>query len=103
MKKYKAIFFDLDGTLIFSEPDLWQLYAPFARECGLTPSADATRHAERFAHYYYAGYNYKADFERLGTERFRQHYLTRVLQEMQCAGDASMGPEPCRSGQVLEQ
>ena len=30
MQRYKTIFFDLDGTLIFSEPDVWELYQHFS-------------------------------------------------------------------------
>src|SRR6266496_6205185 len=87
MKRHKTILFDLDGTLVFAAPDLWVLYERFAREYGLTVATDARRHSERFAHHYYAGLNYKTDYDRLGPESFRLHYLGLVLREMSCAGD----------------
>ncbi len=87
MKRYKTILFDLDGTLVFNDPDLWELYERFAREFGLTVSPDARRRAERFAHFYFSGLNYKGDRERIGVAGFRHHYLTRVLHEMQCDGN----------------
>ncbi len=83
MGKFKAILFDLDGTLVFGDPDIWTLYAQFAHDYGLTISADATRHAERFAHFYFAGFNSKEDYDRLGGgEAWRLYYLQRSLHVM---------------------
>ena len=86
-KRYKTVLFDLDGTLVFGAPDLWELYERYAREFGLAVAPDGRRRAERFAHLYYAGQNYQADYERLGSEGFRLHYLRRALEEMRCEGD----------------
>lgn len=83
MARYKAIFFDLDGTLLFGDPDIWTLHADFAREFGLPVSEDATRHAERFAHHYFSGFNYKDDHDRLGGgPAWRLYYLQRCLNVM---------------------
>jgi HAD superfamily hydrolase (TIGR01549 family) len=86
MTQYQAIFFDLDGTLLFSEPDVWPLYAQWAQACGLIVKPDAVHQAERFAHHYFAGANYQEDYVRYG-DGFRLHYLKRCLQAMECEGD----------------
>jgi phosphoglycolate phosphatase-like HAD superfamily hydrolase len=83
----KAVFYDPDGTLVLGRPDIWQLYAQFAAEYGLVVSSDGIRKAERFAHFYYAGLNYKADLDQYGAAGFRQNYLRRCLETMQCEGD----------------
>ncbi|MCA1553623.1 MAG: HAD family hydrolase [Chloroflexi bacterium] len=87
MNRYKTVLFDLDGTLVLSEPDPWELYVRLAREYGLSVSESAARSAERFAHRYFAGFTYKADYDRLGQSAFREHYMRLVLAEMGCAGD----------------
>ncbi|MBI5878806.1 MAG: HAD family hydrolase [Chloroflexi bacterium] len=83
MGTVKAILFDFDGTLVFGEPDIWSLYTQFARDYGLVVSEDATRSAERFAHHYYAGFNYKEDYDRLGGGlAWRLYYMQRTLHVM---------------------
>jgi putative hydrolase of the HAD superfamily len=83
----RAIFFDLDGTLVYGRPEIWQLYAQFAREYGLAVDKLATMQAERFAHYYYAGLNYQSDLDAFGSSGFRRNYIRRCLDAMRCAGD----------------
>ena len=85
--RYRAIFFDLDGTLLFSDPDVWPLYAQFAQEAGLRIPPDGLHQAERFAHAYFSGNSFLTDRERLGEAGFRLYYLKRILQAAQCAGD----------------
>ena len=88
MGSIKAVFLDLDGTLVFGDPDIWTLYAQFAREAGFAVDDEGVRHAERFAHLYFSGFNYKEDFDRLGGgAAWRLYYLQRTLHAM--LGDAT--------------
>jgi HAD superfamily hydrolase (TIGR01549 family) len=87
MTTYQAIFFDLDGTLLFTEPEVWSLYPQWARECGLQVSSTAAHQVERFAHRYFASNAYTDDYARYGESGFRLHYLKRCLQAMECVGD----------------
>ena len=54
-KQIKAIFFDLDGTLRYSDPPGYQVFAAEATRLGLKISSEDMLRAARWEHYYFAG------------------------------------------------
>jgi len=55
IKEIKAIFFDLDGTLRFSDPPAYQVFANEASRLGLKTTSEDLLRAARWEHYYFAG------------------------------------------------
>ena len=54
-KEIKAIFYDLDGTLRFSDPPGYQVFAAEATRLGMKITSEDLLRAARWEHYYFAG------------------------------------------------
>ena len=51
---FRAIFYDLDGTLRMNVPNGWRAFTEFADELGIKTSEADRRRAARWEHYYFA-------------------------------------------------
>ena len=83
--KYRAIFFDLDGTLRYAEPTVWDAYREQVESLGLPMSEQAQREVGRWEHYYWAhSAELKRDSARFAGNQagFWQHYMALRLEKM---------------------
>ncbi|MFQ6057981.1 MAG: HAD family hydrolase [Anaerolineae bacterium] len=87
MKRYKAVFFDFDGTLAYAEPEFFARFLSFCQEVGLTVGDEAARRGERFSHLYLGSKIGSQRLVRLGEEAFWRHFTRLALQEMGVRGD----------------
>ncbi len=79
---YKAVFFDLDGTLRHNVPNHLDSFTEKARELGLKVNAEQMREAGRWEHYYWAqSKEMIQDFKTYAEgDEFWQHYTLIRLQ-----------------------
>jgi putative hydrolase of the HAD superfamily len=82
MTTFKAILFDLDGTLRHNEPNGFETFTSFLGELGCTFTPEQLAHAERWQHYYWSiAPELQSDIEELGTdtpEFWRRHAERQV-------------------------
>lgn len=85
----RAIFFDLDGTLRFDQPNSVEVFVRYARELGLSLTDAAVLSAERWSYHYWAGNDeWRADraaFE-ADSEAFWTNYNVTFLSRMGASG-----------------
>ena len=82
--RYKAVLFDLDGTLRASLPEGFEIFVEFAHRVGVALDSDQARAVERAAHRYWAGgAQVDADLARFDTRGFWVNYNHLLLDEVQ--------------------
>lgn len=76
----QAILFDLDGTLILSQPNPASQFVAFCERLGHALDTAAARHLERWQHRYWADRKQmQADVDEHGEENFwRAHYIQQL-------------------------
>ena len=79
MKKYKAILFDLDGTLRANLPEGFEAFAEYAGRVGLALSGEQVRCVEREAHRYWSGNRADEDMARYDQREFWVNYNRLLL------------------------
>jgi HAD superfamily hydrolase (TIGR01549 family) len=90
---YRAILFDLDGTLRHNEPNGFETFLTYLSELGFTPSAEQRAHGERWTHYYWSiAPELQTDIEELGadTAEFWTRYSERQIRALNLSGDADL-------------
>jgi HAD superfamily hydrolase (TIGR01509 family) len=82
MTSYKAILFDLDGTLRHNHPNGFETFTQYLTELGCTFTPEQLAHAERWQHYYWSiAPELQSDIEELGPdtpEFWRRHAERQV-------------------------
>ena len=83
----RAVFFDLDGTLVFHEPDSYEMVVAFCAEIGQPLSREAWRRGRRARHEYFADPVLRE--RRIGVPpgEFWRQYNRHVLGQFGIEGD----------------
>ena len=80
---FKAILFDLDGTLRHNEPNGYETFIRYLTELGVTLTTEQLAHVERWTHYYWSvAPELQEDIEALGadTPEFWWRYSERQIR-----------------------
>lgn len=80
MKKYKAILFDLDGTLRTSQPEGFEAFVEYAGRVGVALNKEQIRCVEREAHRYWSGNRADEDMAHYDQREFWVNYNRLLLQ-----------------------
>jgi len=98
-KRYKAVIFDLDGTLRHDLPPAAETSFEYARELGALYHPARRRQAMRWVHYYWAQSPELADDLRRFNDDLSQEFWTfytgRTLQQLGCSSEEAerLAPE----------
>ena len=79
MKKYKAVLFDLDGTLRTSQPEGFEAFVEYASRVGLALTKDQIYCVEREAHRYWSGTRADEDMAHYDQREFWVNYNRLLL------------------------
>lgn len=83
----RAVFFDLDGTLIFQEPDSLDVMAAFCAEIGQPLTDEAWHSGRRARHAYFIDPAIRRTFGSLSSEQFWHHHHRHMLEVVGVSGD----------------
>ncbi len=83
----RTIFFDFDGTLVFHEPDSFDVIAGFCVDIGQPLDAEAQRRGRRMRHEYFVDPAIRAELESFSRQEFWQHFNRYMLQVVGIQGD----------------
>jgi FMN phosphatase YigB (HAD superfamily) len=83
----RAVFFDFDGTLVFHQPDSFDVISAFCAEIGQPLSAQVERQGRRTRHEYFIDPDIRDVFNSLSREEFWQHFNRHLLQAIGIEGD----------------
>lgn len=81
------VFFDLDGTLVFHEPDSYEVVTAFCAEIGQPVSDEAWRRGRRARHEYFVDPEIRAQLGELSREEFWHRYNLHMLTVLGIQGD----------------
>lgn len=87
LQSIRAVFFDLDGTLVFHEPDSYEVVAAFCAEIGQPLSQEAWRRGRRARHEYFADPILRKGRIGLPPDEFWRQYNRHVLSQFGIKGD----------------
>jgi putative hydrolase of the HAD superfamily len=84
MKKYDAVFFDFDETLVHADPPVFDTFLPACEKMGLSFDEDQVKLGHRFLYEYFAGETAMKDYERLKRDltKFHEQLTARTLTVM---------------------
>ena len=82
-----TVFFDLDGTLVFYEPDISDVISVFCTGIGQPLSAEAERHGRRTRHEYFIDPIIRDQLAGLSDEEFWYHFNRHLLEALSIKGD----------------
>ncbi len=81
-RRYRAIIFDLDGTLRANQPEGIEAFIAYASRVGLALSAEQIKICQREAHRYWASARVGFDMQRYDTREFWVNYNRILLEAM---------------------
>lgn len=87
MRRYKAVLFDLDGTLRANQPEGFEAFVEYAGRVGLVLNEEQIKICEREAHRYWASDRVDADMARYDQRGFWVNYNQLLLNAMNIARD----------------
>jgi putative hydrolase of the HAD superfamily len=83
----RTVLFDFDGTLVFHQPDSFDLILDFCREIGQPLSQEAERRGRRTRHEYFVDPIIRDQFTGLSSQEFWMHFYRHLLEAMGVEGD----------------
>jgi putative hydrolase of the HAD superfamily len=83
----EIIFFDLDGTLVFHEPDSFDVISEFCAEIGQPLDPETERRGRRMRHQYFVDPVIREELEGLSGDGFWQHFNGYLLEALSIEGD----------------
>jgi putative hydrolase of the HAD superfamily len=83
----RTVFFDFDGTLVFHEPDSFDMISAFCTEIGQPLSPEAERRGRRTRHEYFVDPVIRDEFDSLGPGEFWQHFNRYLLKAVGINGN----------------
>jgi putative hydrolase of the HAD superfamily len=83
----RTVLFDFDGTLVFHQPDSFDLVADFCIEIGQPLSQEAERHGRRTRHEYFVDPIIRDQFSGLSSEEFWMQFYRHLLEAIGVEGD----------------
>ncbi len=98
-----TIFFDLDGTLVFHQPDSFDVISAFCADIGQPLSAETERHGRRIRHEYFVDPIIRDQIDGLSSDEFWRHFNRHLLEALGVQGDLdSLAEEVTVRFQALE-
>lgn len=86
--QYKAVFFDLDGTLRITTPSPTDAFLLYARSLNIKITPMAEKRVKLWAHHYWGqDQRIKQDMERFGLDGFWINYSRRLLEKVNVMED----------------
>lgn len=79
----RTVFFDFDGTLVFHEPDSFDIISQFCTDIGQPLAPEVEREGRRMRHRYFVDPAIREELDGLARDKFYQH-LNRYLLEALC-------------------
>jgi FMN phosphatase YigB (HAD superfamily) len=86
-KPIRTVFFDFDGTLVFHEPDSFDVISAFCTRIGQPLSAEVDRRGRRTRHKYFVDPIIRDHLEGLSSGEFWQHFNRHLLEAICVEGD----------------
>jgi len=83
----RAVFFDLDGTLIFHEPDSYEVIVALCVEIGQPLSQEAWRYGRRARHEYFIDPVIRERLTTMSRDEFWRQYNRHMLRAVGIQGD----------------
>ena len=83
----RTVFFDFDGTLVFHEPDSFEVTIDFCVEIGQPLSPEDKHHGRRMQHEYFLDPHIREKLSSLSTDEFWLHYNQYRLEALGIEGD----------------
>ena len=88
--KLTTVFFDMDGTLVLSEPDNLEIIADFCAEIGQPLDAETCRRGRRVRYGYFADPVIREQLTGLSRQEFWRHFNRHMLEMMGIEGDLDL-------------
>lgn len=82
-----TVFFDLDGTLVFHQPDSFDIISAFCADIGQPLSLEAERHGRRLRHQYFVDPIIRDQLNGLSADEFWRHFNHYLLTALGIRGD----------------
>jgi putative hydrolase of the HAD superfamily len=82
-----TVLFDLDGTLVFHQPDSFDVISAFCAEIGQPLSTEAERQGRRTRHEYFVDPIIRQELNGLSREEFWRHFNRHLLEAIGVQGD----------------
>jgi len=82
-----TVLFDFDGTLVFHEPDSFDVISAFCADIGQPLSVEAERQGRRTRHEYFLDPTIRDQLAGLSTEEFWHHFNRHTLEAFKIKGD----------------
>ena len=83
----RAVLFDFDGTLVYQEPDSFDMIGAFCAEIGQPLSADAERQGRRTRHEYFVAPVILEQISGLPPDQFWRQFNRRLLEALGIQGN----------------
>ena len=87
IESVSTILFDLDGTLVFHQPDSFDIVSDYCRDIGQPLDAEATRRGRRTRHEYFVDPAIRSELDGLSREEFWHHFNRHLLAAVGVTGD----------------
>ncbi|PJF47114.1 MAG: HAD family hydrolase [Chloroflexi bacterium] len=88
-RRYRAVLFDLDGTLRANQPEGFEAFVEYAGRVGIALTEEQIKICEREAHRYWASDRVDADMARYDQRGFWVNYNQILLNAMNVARDCA--------------
>jgi FMN phosphatase YigB (HAD superfamily) len=82
-----TVFFDFDGTLVYHQPDSFDVISAFCSDIGQALDADTERIGRRTRHQYFVDPSIRDRLDTLARDQFWQHFNRYLLEALQIEGD----------------
>jgi FMN phosphatase YigB (HAD superfamily) len=83
----RTVLFDFDGTLVFHEPDSFDVISAFCTDIGQPLSSEVERQGRRTRHEYFVAPAIRDELAALGPEEFWRHFNRYLLEAICVEGD----------------
>ncbi len=82
-----TILFDFDGTLVFHQPDSFDIVSDYCSDIGQPLDAEAVRRGRRMRHEYFVDPAIRSELDGLSRDEFWQHFNRHLLEAVGVTGD----------------
>jgi putative hydrolase of the HAD superfamily len=82
-----TVFFDFDGTLVFHEPDSFDIIKAYCAEIGQPLDAESERRGRRVRHQYFVDPDIRDAIDGLPPDQFWRHFNRHLLKAVGTQGD----------------
>jgi putative hydrolase of the HAD superfamily len=83
----RTVLFDFDGTLVFHEPDSFDVISAYCTAIGQPLSPEAERHGRRTRHEYFVDPIIREQLQGASHEQFWRHFNRHLLEAIGIQGD----------------